>query len=48
VAEALASKLKEQDGKLALACDVANRSRQVRNVQREFGALPDETEGPWG
>ena len=47
VAEALALKLKERDGTLARACDVANRSRQVRNVEREFDALPEEIAEPW-
>jgi hypothetical protein len=47
VAEALALKLKDRDRKLAHACDVANRSRHVRKVEREFDALPDETPEPW-
>jgi hypothetical protein len=46
VAEALALKLKDRDRKLAHACDVANRSRQVRKVEREFDALPHETAKP--
>ncbi len=47
VAEALALKLKDRDRKLAHACDVANQNRQVRNVEREFDALPDEIAEPW-
>jgi len=47
VAEALALKLKDRDRTLAHACDVANRSRQVRNIEREFDTLPDETAEPW-
>ncbi len=47
VAEALALKLKERDRILARACDVANRSRQVRNVEREVEALPEEIAEPW-
>lgn len=47
VAEALALKLKERDQMLARACDVANRSRQVRVVEREFEALPEEIAEPW-
>ena len=47
VAEALALKLQERDRILACACDLANRSRQVRNVEREFEALPEEIAEPW-
>ena len=47
VAEALAWKLKERDRLLARACEIANRSRQVRAVEREFDALRDETMEPW-
>jgi hypothetical protein len=47
VAEALALKLKDRDRKLAHACGVANRSRQVRSVEREFDALSDETAESW-
>ena len=47
VAEALALKLQHRDRELAHACDVANRSRQVRDVERDFEALPDETTEPW-
>lgn len=46
VAVALALKLQERDRKLAHACDVANRSRPVRDVEREFEALPDEIAEP--
>ena len=47
VAEALAWKLKERDRLLARACEVANRSRQLRTVEREFDALPDGIMEPW-
>lgn len=47
VAEALAWKLKERDRVLARACEVANRSLQVRAVEREMGALADEIMEPW-
>jgi hypothetical protein len=47
VAEALAWRLKERDRLLARACDVANRSRTVRAVEREFDALTDELMEPW-
>jgi hypothetical protein len=42
VAEALAWKLKSRDRLLARACELANGSRQVRTLEREFDALPDE------
>ncbi|MGD0695141.1 MAG: hypothetical protein ABSB82_09835 [Terriglobia bacterium] len=47
VAEALAWKLKERDRLLARACDIANRSREVRNVEREFDLLSDGIAEPW-
>ncbi len=47
VAEALAWKLKERDRILARACEVANRSRQARAVEREMDALADTIMEPW-
>ena len=47
VAEALATKLKERDRLLARAADVANRSRAVRKLERDWGGLPDEIAEPW-
>jgi hypothetical protein len=47
VAEALAWKLKGRDRLLARACEVANSSRQARNLEREFDALSDELLEPW-
>ncbi len=47
VAEALAWKLKERDRILARACEVANRSRQARSVEREMDALADPILEPW-
>jgi ubiquinone biosynthesis protein UbiJ len=47
VAEALASKLKDRDRLLARAAEVANRSRQVREVERELDELADEIAEPW-
>jgi hypothetical protein len=47
VAEALAWKLKERDRLLARACEVANRSRPARTLERELGALADEIMEPW-
>ena len=47
VAEALAWKLKERDRLLVRACEIANRSRQMRKIEREFDALADEVMEPW-
>jgi metal-responsive CopG/Arc/MetJ family transcriptional regulator len=47
VAEALAWKLKERDRLLARACEIANRTRAARNLEREFDALADEIMEPW-
>lgn len=47
VAEALAAKLQERDRMLARAAEVANRSRQVRALEREFDRLGPEPEEPW-
>lgn len=47
VAEALAARLRERDQMLARAAEVANRSRQVRTVEREFDRLEPEILEPW-
>ena len=47
VAEALSWKLKERDRLLARACEIANRNRPARIVEREFDALADEILEPW-
>jgi hypothetical protein len=47
VAEALAWKLKERDRLLARACELANRSRPARALERELDALTDEMMEPW-
>lgn len=47
VAEALAWKLNERDRLLARACDIANRSRPVRSVERDWNALDDGILEPW-
>jgi len=47
MAEALAWKLKVRDKMLNRACDIANGSRQVRALEREFDALPDDLMEPW-
>ncbi len=47
VAEALAAKLKEKELQLARACEVANRDRRVRAIEREFDRLADDIAEPW-
>ncbi len=47
VAEALAARLRERDRMLARAAEVANRSRQVRAIERDFGRLESEIVEPW-
>ena len=47
VADALAWKLQERDRLLARAAEAANRSRQVRNIEREFDGLEDQLAEPW-
>ena len=39
VAEALAAKLREREQLLIRACEIANRSRAVRDVERDWDAL---------
>jgi ubiquinone biosynthesis protein UbiJ len=43
VAEALAARLRERDKMLARAAEVANRSRQVGAIEREFDRLDPES-----
>lgn len=47
VAEALASKLKDRDRLLARAAEAANRSGQVREIERDLNELADEIAEPW-
>jgi ubiquinone biosynthesis protein UbiJ len=47
VADALASRLKDREKLLARACEVANRVRDVRAIERDFDALADEILEPW-
>jgi stage V sporulation protein SpoVS len=47
VAEALAARLRERDQMLAQAADVANRSRHVRAIEREFDQLEAGIAEPW-
>lgn len=47
VAEALAARLREREKMLARAADVANHSRQVRTIERDFDKLETEILEPW-
>jgi ubiquinone biosynthesis protein UbiJ len=47
VAEALAARLRERDQMLTRAAEVANRSQQVRKIEREFDRLETEILEPW-
>ena len=46
VAEALAARLRERDQMLARAAEVANPSREVRAIEREFDRLEPEILDP--
>jgi hypothetical protein len=46
LAEAIARKLEERDLRLVRACEVANRNVEVRTIEKEFDAIPDETREP--
>ena len=47
VADALALGLKEREMQLVRACEVANRIRDVRAIERNFDAIEDEIMEPW-
>lgn len=40
-------KLKGHDAQLARAAEVANRTRQVREIERDLDGLADEIPEPW-
>jgi ubiquinone biosynthesis protein UbiJ len=42
VDQALAARLSERDQQLVRACEVANRDRKVRAIEKELDALQDE------
>jgi hypothetical protein len=48
MAEALAEKLSERERQLIRACEVANRSPEVRAIEEQLDSLPDEVAEPWG
>ena len=47
VADALASRLKDREKLLARACEVANKVRAVRTIERDLDAITDEMVEPW-
>ncbi len=47
IAEALAAKLHDRDLQLVRACEIANRDRNARAVEKAFDALPEEIAEPW-
>jgi phage-related minor tail protein len=47
VAEALAARLRARDHVLARAAEMANRSRPVRALERDFDKLETEIAEPW-
>jgi len=44
VATAIADKLREREAQLVRACEVANNSIDVREIERSFDALADEAD----
>jgi len=50
VAKAIADKLREREEQLVRACEAANNSSDVREIESSFDALADESDGvqePW-
>jgi hypothetical protein len=50
IATAIAAKLREREEQIAQACDVANRSADVREIEASFDDLNDEgdrVQEPW-
>ena len=50
VATAIADKLREREEQLIRACEVANNSTDVREIENSFDALADESDAvqqPW-
>jgi hypothetical protein len=48
VADAPTQKLYERECRLIRACEATDKSAAVRAVEREFDALEDVIEEPWG
>jgi NAD(P)-dependent dehydrogenase (short-subunit alcohol dehydrogenase family) len=47
VTSALAMKLKAEESALARACDLANASEDIRELEQEFDAVSAEIAEPW-
>ena len=50
VATAIADKLREREAQLVRACEAANNSSDVREIENSFDALADESDAmrePW-
>ncbi len=50
VATAIADKLRERDAQFARACEAANNSADVREIEDSFDSLADESDAvlePW-
>jgi metal-responsive CopG/Arc/MetJ family transcriptional regulator len=50
VATAIADKLREREAQLVRACETANNSSDVREIESSFDALADESDAvqePW-
>ena len=50
VATAIADKLREREAQLVQACETANNSQDVREIENSFDALADESDAvqePW-
>jgi len=50
VATAIADKLREREAQLVQACETANNSQDVREIESSFDALADESDAvqePW-
>ncbi|MGH7728024.1 MAG: hypothetical protein ACREM2_04425 [Vulcanimicrobiaceae bacterium] len=47
VSEALAERLAERERQLVRSCEIANADDDVREIEREFDALPDSIPEPW-
>ena len=47
VTEAIAAKLQEREARLIRACEAANSAPDVRVIEEEWDALPEEIAEPW-
>jgi hypothetical protein len=47
LAQALAEKLAKREGRLARACQIANRDSEVQEIEKEFDSIPGEIPESW-